>query len=92
MFRTGLVNRFLRVHMLLGKLTNYRIRSRRIATNRFRIAIEHDKTRQYMTDNVYQLLDGLIEGKQPKLRITDSLRESEWTRILKEKNTCAELK
>ena len=91
MFNTSVENRFLREHMLLGKLANYRIRSRRIAASRFRIAIEHDRTKQYMTDNIYKVLDGLIAGKQPKLRITDSLRESEWTRILKEKNTCAEL-
>ena len=35
--------------------------------------------------------DGLIEGKQPKLKIDGHIRESEWTRILKERNTCAEI-
>ena len=90
-FRTGMVNRFLRVHMLLGKITNYRIRSRRAKTNKFRIAIEHTQTRQYMAQNVQKLLDGLIGGKQPKIKIDGNIRESEWTRILKEKNTCVEI-
>jgi hypothetical protein len=90
-FRTGLVNRFLRVHMLLGKITNYRIRSRRSRTNKFRIAIEHTHTRQYMAQNVQQLMDGSIAGKQPIVKIDGHIRESEWTKMLKEKNICVEL-
>ena len=77
--------------MLLGKITNYRIRSRRSKTNKFRIAIEHTHTRQYMAQNVQKLLDGLIGGKQPIGKIDGNIREYEWTRMLKEKNTCVEI-
>ena len=90
-FKTGLVNRFLRVHMLLGKITNYRIRSRRSRTNTFRIAIEHTHTRQDMARNVQRWLDGSIAGKQPIVKTDGHIRESEWTKMFKEKNICVEL-
>ena len=90
-FKTGLVNRFLRVHMLLGKITNYRIRSRRSRTNTFRIAIEHTHTRQDMARNVQRWLDGSIVGKQPIVKTDGHIRESEWTKMFKEKNICVEL-